>query len=330
MDSLSQLALGAAVGYAVAGKSIGKKAFVLGAIAGTLPDLDFIFAHQAHDDFRYLNIHRGFSHSLLGSITLPFIWTGITRLFQKKLPKKPLYWLFFWGALTHLVLDAFTSWGTQVFWPLWYRVAFNSIFIIDPLYTLLLGIPLVIAITKKKAHKAVWVGLIASSCYLLLGLGIKHYMNDQFSEQFIAQDIPVSRFITRPTPFNTILWSVTAETNDAYLIGYRSLLDKKPETNFYRIPKNKTIPTQYQTAKVAKLRYWMRDFYTVIDSPTGLLLADLRYGTLGDPRAVGLQYVFRYHITLSEKGSSLVTIQNPQDTDPKLLLHALLSRLKGH
>ena len=40
MDSLTQIVLGAAVGEAVAGRKLGAKAALWGAIGGTLPDLD--------------------------------------------------------------------------------------------------------------------------------------------------------------------------------------------------------------------------------------------------------------------------------------------------
>ena len=42
MDSLTQIVLGASVAEASLGKKIGNKAIVLGAIAGTIPDLDII------------------------------------------------------------------------------------------------------------------------------------------------------------------------------------------------------------------------------------------------------------------------------------------------
>ena len=42
MDSLTQIVLGAAVGQAVAGRQIGNRAMLYGAIAGTIPDLDVI------------------------------------------------------------------------------------------------------------------------------------------------------------------------------------------------------------------------------------------------------------------------------------------------
>jgi len=44
VDSLTQIILGAAVGEAVLGKKVGNKALLWGGIAGTLPDLDVLFA----------------------------------------------------------------------------------------------------------------------------------------------------------------------------------------------------------------------------------------------------------------------------------------------
>ena len=42
MDSLSQLVLGAATGEAVLGRKLGNRALWLGAVGGTIPDLDVL------------------------------------------------------------------------------------------------------------------------------------------------------------------------------------------------------------------------------------------------------------------------------------------------
>ena len=61
MDSLTQVALGSAVGYAVLGNKVGRKAVLWGAILGTLPDLDVFLPYGGSvEAFTY---HRGFSHS---------------------------------------------------------------------------------------------------------------------------------------------------------------------------------------------------------------------------------------------------------------------------
>lgn len=74
MDSLTQLALGTAVGGATAGRQVGRRALLWGAVCGTFPDLDtFIPLGDAVSDFTY---HRAASHSLfvLAALTPLFVW----------------------------------------------------------------------------------------------------------------------------------------------------------------------------------------------------------------------------------------------------------------
>jgi inner membrane protein len=62
MDSLSQLALGAAVGVAVMGRRTAVwKAAVWGAVCGTLPDLDVVIDYG--DPIRNMTLHRAESHA---------------------------------------------------------------------------------------------------------------------------------------------------------------------------------------------------------------------------------------------------------------------------
>ena len=80
MDSLTQIVLGASVAEASLGKKIGNKAIVLGAIAGTIPDLDIVLRFFV-DDLSAIEMHRGFSHSLL----FPFLAAPILGYLLKKL-----------------------------------------------------------------------------------------------------------------------------------------------------------------------------------------------------------------------------------------------------
>ena len=138
MDSLTQIVLGASVAEATLGKKIGNKAIVLGAIAGTIPDLDIVTRFFV-DDLTASVMHRGFSHSLI----FPFIAAPILAwILNKTYPKYQnvsyFDWLkmFFLAIITHPLLDAQTTWGTQLFWPFEWRVALDIIFIIDLLYTI--------------------------------------------------------------------------------------------------------------------------------------------------------------------------------------------------
>ena len=173
MDSLTQAALGAAIGEAALGKQIGNKGAVLGAIVATIPDLDVAF-YLFYDKLEMLSIHRGYSHSILFSIIGAFLIAYILQRIKwtKKISYQRL-WIFTWLALfTHMLLDAFTAYGTQLFLPFSdARVGLDSINVVDPVYTLPLIFGLVgsLYFFRKKPTRARYnyVGIIVSSIYLL-------------------------------------------------------------------------------------------------------------------------------------------------------------------
>ena len=138
MDSLTQAALGAAIGEATLGKHIGNKGAVLGAIVATIPDLD-VALYLFYDKFEMLSIHRGFSHSIVFSMIGAFLIAYVLqRIKWTKMVSYLKLWIFTWLTLfTHILLDAFTSYGTQLFLPFTdRRISFDSINIVDPIYTI--------------------------------------------------------------------------------------------------------------------------------------------------------------------------------------------------
>lgn len=143
MDSLTQIVLGAACGEAVLGKKIGNKALLFGAIGGTIPDLDVIVGGIIHQNkIDAMLFHRGFMHSILFSVLAAFFFGWLVFKFyntKKRIDttsQSDWVRLFFWSLLTHPILDCFTPYGTQLFAPFSnYRVAFNNIAVVDPLYT---------------------------------------------------------------------------------------------------------------------------------------------------------------------------------------------------
>lgn len=80
MDSLTQVILGAACGEAVAGKKLGNRALLWGAVGGTIPDLD-VFATFFTDEITATAFHRGFMHSFLFAAIAPFLLAKLTVWF---------------------------------------------------------------------------------------------------------------------------------------------------------------------------------------------------------------------------------------------------------
>jgi inner membrane protein len=222
MDSLTQIVLGAAVGEAVLGKKIGNRAMAWGAVAGTIPDLD-VYMRYFTDQMTATEMHRGFSHSIVFSVLFAPVFGWLVSRYERLKDFKAWSWLFFWAFVTHPILDAHTTWGTQLFWPFDLRVAFKTIFVIDPVYTLPFLVFLILAMRQKRttAKRRFYnnLGLIISSCYLLLTFFLKWAAFVQFEKALEKRQIEYINIDTRPAPLNTILWSANVETEEAYLLG---------------------------------------------------------------------------------------------------------------
>jgi inner membrane protein len=239
MDSLTQIVLGAACGQMILGKKIGNKALLFGAIGGTIPDLDvFIGRFLYSNEIQAMAFHRGFMHSILFAILGAFLFGWIifkaynSGKRKETTTQKDWIWLFFWAIFTHPILDCFTPYGTQLFAPFSdYRVAFNTISVADPLYTLPFLICLIVAMCfKRKNPKRIkWTkaGIYISSFYMLFTLGNKVYMDSVFKKSFQKAKISMNRFSAQPTILNNILWYAVAETETQYHLTFYSLFDQK-------------------------------------------------------------------------------------------------------
>ena len=324
--------MGAAVGEAVLGRKIGNKAMLYGAIAGTIPDLDVISSFFT-DTVTALEIHRGFTHSIFFSVLFAPICAFIITRYDRYKNIKDWSWLFFWVFITHPILDAQTTWGTQLFWPLDIRLAFKNVFVIDPLYTLPFLVFLILAMRQKKEAKKRRfynnLGLLISSIYLILTLVLKGFAYQKFSEELAAQNIPYKTLNTKPTPLNTILWSANIETERSFLIGYSSFLDTSA-IQFSRYPKNHyLLGDLVDHPKVKRMVAISKGFYTVNKLNNVLYFNDLRFGLLSiQPDSEN--FVFKYKITVDEKGTPFFIEEPKEKRDGKKLLSDLWIRVKGN
>ncbi len=333
MDSLTQIVLGASVGEAVLGKKVGNKALLYGAIAGTIPDLD-VLARSVTDTVTAIEWHRGFSHSIVFSVLFaPLFGWLVWKLHRgKEASWKDWSWLFFWGLFTHPVLDAFTTWGTQLFWPFNTRLAFQNIFVIDPLYTVPFLVFVVLAMcykrTSAKRRKYNRLGLLVSSSYLAITLLLKWVAYNKFTKSLSEQGIAYKQIDTRPTPMNSLLWTANIDAGDAYLIGNYSFFDSK-EIEFKAYPKNHHLLGALKTNdKVNRLIAIAEGWYTISKKEDRIFFNDLRFGLLSiDPKET--QFVFSYELIPIATGISVE--ETPKfDTDAKQLLAALWTRVWGN
>ena len=333
MDSLTQIVLGASVGEAVLGRKVGNKAMLYGAIAGTIPDLD-TFASYFTDTITAIEVHRGLSHSIVFAVLAAPVFGWLISKIERKsgVGWKGWSWLMFWGLFTHPLLDAFTTWGTKLFWPLDTRLAFKSIFVIDPLYTLPFIVFLILAMRQKKdspkRKKYNQLGLLISSAYLVLSLIFKGIAFGNFTEGLERQGIFYQRIDTRPTPFNIILWTANVETDDAYLIGDYSLFDQEI-VRFEAFPKNHHYLGDLKDNKnVQRLIDIANGWYIITEKDGSLYFNDLRFGKL-DPSNPEADWVFSYKLIV-ENGEVRAEEVDKSPEDAKGMLGSLWDRIKGN
>ena len=310
MDSLTQAALGAAVGEAVLGKKIGNKAAIVGAIIATVPDLDILLM-PLFDDFQRISVHRGYSHSILFCVLGAFLFAYIlSRVKWTKEASFRKLWLFSFMALfTHLLLDAFTSYGTQLFLPFTdWRVSFDSISIIDPIYTvpLLVGVLLSVFYFKKNDQKRGLpnnIGLVISSLYLLFTLANKQNVEQVFQTQLEEQNIPSFRMLTVPVAIGNTTWYGVAKDKTHLHIGKYSHLEKN-KIEFHSFPINEKLLIGLDEKLVDKMKWFAQDYYTVAEKDGKIRIYNMqcdmqgvrKFGDYKAPTA------FYYEITPKENG----------------------------
>jgi inner membrane protein len=340
MDSLTQAVLGAAVGEFIAGKKMGNKAILWGAVAGTIPDLDVVFAPFV-DDMGSLLWHRSFSHSILVFLLLaPAIgWLASRRsAYDGKLWTR----LYFWGFLTHALLDTFTVFGTQLLWPLSsYGFAFNTIFIIDPVYTLPMLMSLLIVLWLKREsdlrRRIANLGLVISTAYLALTLLNKKYIDSVFYKSFERQGIEVEHYMSNPAPLTNLLWYGLAKGTDGVLYyGLYSILDLHDQVDFMQFKSDEGALEKYRSSlnesELARFDEFVskaKGFELVALKDGKLEYYDTRFSYWNNFDNGGGYWVFSYLLDADDAGNIIVQTKESEPSNANDDIRALAFRIFG-
>ncbi len=283
MDSLSQIVLGASVAGMCAPTGHRRKALMVGAALGTLPDLDVVIDYG--DPVSNFTYHRGFSHSLF--VLFPFsvlLWL-ILRRWWAPVRDAPWHWLaaIMLTLVTHPLLDAHTVYGTQLLWPLTTPpVMWSTLFIIDPAYTLPLLIGVLLAAIRPGARTgtiALAAGLAISTAYVGWSWVAKGLIERETVATLKTLELQDAPRFSIPTPFNTLLWRVVVMTDNGYIEGFRSLVADEGPMSFesYRSD-HASLEHASDIWAVARLRWFAHDFLKAEIRNDRLILSDLRMG----------------------------------------------------
>jgi inner membrane protein len=296
MDSITHLFLGAALAAALAPPRHRRAALLAGAALNTLPDLDVIPLWLVADPVANMTWHRGPTHSLF--VLLPFavlLWAWF-RGQGGRVAEAPRRWLAVCVVclLSHPLIDAFTVYGTQLWWPLPVRPAMWSLlFIIDPLVTLPLLAGAALAWWwnwTPRAQRALVTALAFVGVYLGWAAFAKAIVEHEAERALAARGLQDAPRFSVPMPFTTLLWRVVVLTPDGFLEGERSLVaDRRPMA--FREYRSDTVALAQVSAfpAVARLSWFSHGFLKAHERDGQLVLSDLRMGAEPD-------YSFRFAV----------------------------------
>lgn len=289
MDPITQGVLGGIVAQLKSKPQNLAKAATLGALAGMAPDLDVLIRSES-DPLLALEYHRHFTHSLF---FIPFGGLICALVFYPLLGRR---WnLSFWqilcwcwlGYATHGLLDACTSYGTQLLWPFSHqRFAWDTISVIDPLITLPMLIFAACAARLKLKSYAYW-GVVWGALYLGFGF-IQHERALKLGNELASQrgHTPL-RLEAKPSFANLIVWKTVYETEDRFYVDAVNPGLSHPHTwpgdSIDKLDLHRDLPWltpgSQQARDIERFR-WFSDGYIALDKRNPLQVVDIRYSML--------------------------------------------------
>jgi inner membrane protein len=310
MDSLSQIVLGAAVGEVLLGKKLGNKGQLLGAIGGTLPDLDVLLNPLFSDEITKLQIHRGYSHAIVIHLLLSY---PLAKWCHNKWKDLISFrrWYIFWASvlITHALLDCCTTYGTQLLLPFTdYLVGFNNITVVDPLWTIPFMLLLLVALfLKRESPKRIRWALAACSyagLYMLLTFYHKYTVHRHFESELKTNRISYHTLKTTPTMFNNILWSGIAVAQDTIYFGEYSLLQDDSSVEWIAYPIHHDLIDNHPDQRAMQVLSWFgQGAYFAVPFEGGLDFFTAKWGRTdfnqSEPHKA---FVFHWRIEASPNG----------------------------
>lgn len=321
MDPITQGLLGAALP-----QSVGKKPHMivaggLGLLAAMTPDLD-VLIRSSTDPLLFLQFHRQFTHSLLfvpfGSLLCALL---LHPLFGKRcgLSFKQSWLYCTLGFGTHGLLDACTSYGTQLLWPLSdNRYAWNSISVVDPAFTIPILVLLLFATIKRKPWLS-RIALVWALAYLVLG-SIQRDRALQAGWQLAEerQHEPI-RLLAKPTFANVLLWKVVYETEQSFYIDAvraGSAIMIYPGESIAKLDVSRDFPwldlDSQQALDIERFRHFSNGFLAQGLEDKGQIM-DVRYSMI--PNEIDPLWSIRLSLSASE--TSHVEYHTHRDNSPQ-------------
>ncbi len=335
MDTITHIVVGACIGDLFAGKQLGRKAMLWGALAQSLPDIDFVAAFWQNPANNLLT-HRGFTHSFLFIILISPLFAMLSERWHRKHDISIYKWVLFWGIqmLLHIFLDAFNVYGTGWFEPFsHHRVSFHSIFVADPFFSIGAGaafLALLIFRSKENLRRTIAIGALSfSAIYLAYSIINQRMIRNEVGRLLARQSVAYNRLFITPTPLNNWLWYVVAENDSGYNIGYRSVFDRSSVMDLKYYPRNDSLRKEYIHEDVQHLVRFSQGYYTLEKWNDTLVFNDLRFGQILGWQDSSTRFTF-YYFLRENADNDLVVQRGRFARFDKSAFTSLIDRIKGN
>ena len=302
MDTVTHIVLGACIGEAVLGQKVGKKALIAGAIAQTIPDVDFVSAFWLTPAEQLL-AHRGITHSFLFiAVSSPVIAIVLRRFLFRQAKFSLVSFLVLIELIVHVFLDAFNNYGVGWFEPFAsYRLSFNAVYVVD---VLMLAVPLLsclalVMLSAENRNRNKWATAGIGWMFLYLGISVynKSLINSETNKILAENRISHYSLLTTPAPLQNMLWMVVAGDGKGYYVGYRSVFDDDIHPALTYFPRNEYLLDSLSGhAEIELLKRFSQHYYTVEKWNDTIVFNDLRFGQIigwSDPKE---KFVFHYFL----------------------------------
>jgi inner membrane protein len=207
---------------AAAGDARGRvvAATILLVVASNFPDADLVIAWLGPE--RYILWHRGLTHAVLGLAIFPPALAFLAAAIAPSLGFPRALLLAEIGAITHILMDIPTAWGTLALFPWSHaRVALNWVFIVDPILWLLPlgGIALGFRKARRGRSRPARLGLALSVAYVLGAGGLHEWARERFRDRLTADGGKVGDVQVYPRPLAPWRWLAVGWRGDSLEIA---------------------------------------------------------------------------------------------------------------
>lgn len=218
MDPVSQGSLGAALAGCAAGRARLVAAVGVGALSGMAADLDVLIRSDS-DPLLFLEYHRQFSHALLFAPVGALLCALVAYWPMRRwLTAREVYVYCLLGYASHGLLDACTSYGTQLLWPFSEtRIAWNRVSVVDPLFTLpLLGLLLAGCLAGRGLFAR--LAVLWALGYLSVGVAQGWRAQEAGSALAAARGHQPVRVLVKPSFGNLLVWKLVYQAEGFYYV----------------------------------------------------------------------------------------------------------------